>query len=269
VVGVPGQHFFPAGGGDALADLVMRQVIADLVQQLLAVAVGGQVHAVLEQLRLPIVAEIVGQQQRAARQRLEDAHVDIVANAAVEDDPRHRVGLRHLLEIALAHEDMGKMLLDQAQQVGARAGEDIADERDVVLLLAMLLPVHGGIAGERQPGRRGDAALAQEPGPVALGGEDKIEVPRLLQAPVEVHVRIDGPPGARPQLGWMAVRQAVVDLQVEIESLPGHALQLARSEMFDLGDFLESSSAVHTGCFRTGRIVEDQGHTLLRHGRSP
>ena len=63
--------------------------------------------------------------------------------------------------------------------------------------------------------------------PIALGGEHDVEARRLLAAPVEIEVGVDGPEGAGSQLGRQVIPQAVVDVQVEVEALSGHTVQVA------------------------------------------
>ena len=108
-------------------------------------------HAVPKQLAQAVVAQVVGHEHRAAGDGLEDAHVDVVADAAIERDAGRRIGPGHVVEVALADERVAVSPLDQRQQIAARAGEDIADERDVVLLGQVVLAVNLGIAGQGQP----------------------------------------------------------------------------------------------------------------------
>ena len=82
---------------------------------------------------------------------------------------------------------------DQVQQFVARAGEDVADEGDVILLGDVVLAVDLGVARQRQPGRRGDPGPAEPIGPVALGGEDQVEAAGSSQA--------------RSKLRWVSMAQ--------------------------------------------------------------
>ena len=169
-----GQHLGTASRRNALAQFLASQVEAHLVQQLVAVAVGGEVNAIAEQLGLAVIAQVVGQQQRTARQRLEDAHVDVVADAAVEDDACSGVSAGHVLEERPADERVLERAGQQPQQVLALAGKDIADEADIYALGNLVLAVQRGIAGQRQPHCFRDSLPAQPFGAVALGGEDEI-----------------------------------------------------------------------------------------------
>ena len=125
------QHFGHPGRRDLLADLLAHQVIRQLFQQLIGLPVRRQVHSVLEELRQAVLLQVVGQQQRPAGQDLEDPHVDVVPDAAIEADSGRGVGTGHLVEVALADERVGIPPADQVEQLRAGTGKDVADEGDV------------------------------------------------------------------------------------------------------------------------------------------
>ena len=104
VVGMAAECLGAAGGGDLFADLFAIEVVCDLVEQLFRVAVGRQVDAVLQQLGLAVVGEIIGDQERAAGECFEEPHIDVVFDAAIEDGACLGVGARHLVEVAPANE---------------------------------------------------------------------------------------------------------------------------------------------------------------------
>jgi len=112
---MPAQDLGAAVRRDPLASSVPLEIERQLVEQIVRLAVRGQVHAVAEQLSLPVVAQIARQKERAARQRLEDPHVDIIRDAAIKDDARGRVGPRHLVEVALADERIAILSANQVQ----------------------------------------------------------------------------------------------------------------------------------------------------------
>ena len=120
------------------------------------------------------------------------------------------------------------------------------------------LPWTAGVAGQGQPLGRGDPLALQLLGSIALGREDEIERVGLLQAPGEVQMRVDRPPGGGAQIGGEAVLQSVVDVQVEVEALPRNRLQLRRPEMLDLDQIAQRAPAIHAGRFRAACVVEDQ-----------
>jgi hypothetical protein len=96
--------------------------------------------------------------------------------------------------------------LDETQQVAARAREDIADERDVILLRDIIvLAVNVGIARKWQPRGTRDADAAEQVDPVALCSKHDVEAWRPFAASVEVEVGIDGPEGTRPAFGRQVV----------------------------------------------------------------
>ena len=99
---------------------------------------------VLEQLRLPVVTKVVRQEQGATGQGLEDAHVEVIADAAVKHCAGGGVGVRHLLEIAAADKHRRVVLPEQAEQVGPGPGQDVADEANVVDFLDRVLGMASG-----------------------------------------------------------------------------------------------------------------------------
>src|SRR5439155_13471122 len=104
-------------------------------------------------------------------------------------------------EVGPADERPAEPPPESLDQLGARAGEDVAHEGDVVDLRDLVPAVNLGVAGQRQPLSWRDP-LGFEPGrTVALRGEDDVEAGGLLAAPVGVEVGVDRPPGARPEPG--------------------------------------------------------------------
>ena len=97
-VRVPADRLGPSGRRDRLAPVGVLEMITDHLPHLPGLAVGRQVHAVLEELGQAVLGQVIGHQHRPARQGLEDPHVDVVADAAVEDDPAGRVDPRHVVE---------------------------------------------------------------------------------------------------------------------------------------------------------------------------
>jgi len=85
-VRVLGDRFGPSGGRDSLADCFAVEVKRQLVEQVFRLPISRQVHAVAKQLGLAIVGQIIGHEERTAGDGLEDAHVDVIADAAVECD---------------------------------------------------------------------------------------------------------------------------------------------------------------------------------------
>ena len=67
-------NFLHPGGLDFLADGRVAQIVVELVEQIVAITVGGQVRTVAEQLGLAVLREVIGHEQRAAGERLEDAN---------------------------------------------------------------------------------------------------------------------------------------------------------------------------------------------------
>ncbi len=107
----------------------------------------------------------------------------------------------HLGKVALADERPQIFPADKLDQVLARAGEDVPDEGDVILVGNVMFAVNGGIARERKPGSRVDAGRAEQFGPITLGRVDEVEAAGLLDAPLEVEMRVDGPPGGWSEIG--------------------------------------------------------------------
>ena len=218
-VRVPRRRFGPARGGDSLANCFLFQVVRRLVEQLIVIAVGRQVHAVAEQLRLAIVVQVVGQQQRPARDGLEDPHVHVIPQATIERQSRRGVDLRHLLEVGLADERPRVPPPEQFEQLGPRAREHVAHVREIILLGHVVLAVELGIAGQGQPRGGCDSLPPQPIRPVALGGEDEVESLGLDPAPIKVEVGIDRPPGRGMKFVRQVVLEPVIDVQEEVEAI--------------------------------------------------
>ena len=259
------EHLLPSGGRDPLALILMFQVVRDLLHQLIEVTIRDEVLAVAEQLRLAVVAELVGHQERSAGQGLEHPHVDIAQHAAVEDDPRGGVGLGHLVEIAPADEHVGEVFLEMLDGLGAPAGQKVPDEADVVPLRHVVLAVDFGIAGKRQPLRRGNPLAVQPLCPVALRGQHEVEVLGLGAVPLEIQVGVDRPERAGAQVAGKPVPQTVVDVQVQVEAAAGDVRQIAGQEVLDLNELLQCPLAVRARRVLAHRVVEDQGDASDGH----
>ena len=99
----------------------------------------------------------------------------------------------------------------------------MAHERDGVELGDIVLAMDLRIASQRQPGRRSDSRAARFFGPVTLSGEDQVEALCLLAEPSKIEVCVDGPPRAGMELRGQVIAQAIVDIEIEVEALPGNA----------------------------------------------
>ena len=112
----------------------------------------------------------------------------------------------------------------------------IADEGNVMLLGYFVSTVNIGVARQWQPRGGGDADPAEQIYSVALGGEPEVEAGHLSTASVEVEVGIDGPEGAWTQFVRQVIREAVIDVQVEVEPVAWDSVQLAGLEMMNLDE---------------------------------
>ena len=106
-------------------------------------------HAVLEQLVLTVLLEVVRHQQRSTCERLEQPHVDVIAHASIENDARRRVRLGHVVEVALPDERVWEPFLDAFDKVRARSGEEVSDKTHVMLCGNVVLSVNVRITRER------------------------------------------------------------------------------------------------------------------------
>ncbi len=159
-VRMPADRLLPPGCRDRLALAAVGEVVRDDFEHLARLAIRRQVHAIVNELVLPVFSQVVGDQQRPTRQRLEDPHIHIIAEAAVEDDPAGRVDPRHLVEERPADDVPGELAGDRLQQLIPRPGEDMSDERDVVLFGDLVLAMDARVARQRQPGGRLDAGVS-------------------------------------------------------------------------------------------------------------
>ena len=180
---------------------------------------------------MAVIGEIIGQQHRPAGDSLKHPHVDVVSDAAVEDHARRRISARHLIEKAATDERLGIFRHDLREQVLTRARKHRSHEGDVILLLDLVLAMHRGIARKRQPDGGLDAGGAEQLGPIALSCKNAIKTRGLLKTPFQVQVSVNRPPRARPQLRRQVIPKAVIDIQVEIERVPGDLLELIRPEV--------------------------------------
>ena len=105
--------------------LLAPKVKRELVEQILGLAIGRQVHAVAEQLGQAVVAQIVGDEQRPRGQRLEDSHVDVVLDAAIENRSSRRIRPGHFLEIALADERVRILAADRLSKSARGPGKTL------------------------------------------------------------------------------------------------------------------------------------------------
>ena len=88
------------------------QIVIQLLKQVLLGVIRNQMSAVLEKFEQPVVRQRVRDQQRAAAQSLEDTHVDVVDQAAIEDDFRRGVDRGHFLEVPIPDKRTRKPLPD-------------------------------------------------------------------------------------------------------------------------------------------------------------
>ena len=72
-VGVPGDHLRMSRLGDPFAGIVVTQVEPQFVEQLVGPLIGQQMPVGLKKLFLPVLSQVVGNQQRAAAQCFENA----------------------------------------------------------------------------------------------------------------------------------------------------------------------------------------------------
>src|SRR5579863_6200899 len=175
LVRVPGERFGMTRLGNLLPRLVMADVKPQLVEQLVRSLVRNQVPIRLEELFLAVVPQIIGDEQRAAAQRLEDAHVNVVLDAPVNADPRLRVDPGKLVEIALADERVRKLLLHQLQEVLARARPYAADKTEVPPFGERVRSMDGRVARQGQP-VCGNPGPVEPRRPVPLRGEQTVEM---------------------------------------------------------------------------------------------
>ena len=80
----------------------------------------------------------------------------------------------------------------------------------------------------------GNTIFTQSLGPVALRGENEIERWATMVIPVEVHVRVDGPPGFGMQILGQMITQPVVDVQIQIKALAWYVIKLRSIKMHNL-----------------------------------
>ena len=85
-VGVFRNCFSAARSGDPFPGRFALEIKRQLVEQVLGFSISRQVHTVAKHFGETIVGQVVGDEQGTARHRLEDAHVDVVADAAIEHD---------------------------------------------------------------------------------------------------------------------------------------------------------------------------------------
>ena len=148
-IGVRRQRGFATGRRNPLALVLVGQIVPDLFNEFIQVAVRHQVLAVMKKFRLAVVGQVVRDQERPAGQGLEHPHVDIAQDAAIEDDPRGGIGRGHLVEVPAADEDVLELSLEKPDGFRAIAGREVADEADVVTLGHVVLAMHFRIAGKR------------------------------------------------------------------------------------------------------------------------
>ena len=86
-------------------------------------------------------------------------------------------------------------------------------------LLNVATAMDVGVAREWKPVCRGNSLRLEPGGTVALCGEDEVKWFGFLAAPVKVEVCVDRPPRRRSQLSRQVILQAVVDIQIEVESV--------------------------------------------------
>ena len=224
---VLGNRLGPPRGGNPLAQGLAFKIERQLIKQVIAIAVSRQVHAIAKQLGQPVVAQVVGHEQRPARNRLEHAHIHVIANAAIKRDACRRIRACHVIEVALADERIVVPALNQPEQIATRPRKHVAHERNVVLLgHVIVLAMDTRITRQRQPRSRSDPDATEQINPVALGGKHQVKPRRLLTAAVEIKVRVDGPEGTRPAIRRQVIAQAVIDVQVKVEA---HCEEFARA----------------------------------------
>jgi hypothetical protein len=85
---------------------------------------------------------------------------------------------------------------------------------------------------------------------IAWRREDDIEARGLLAAPVKIEVGVDGPQGRGPQLGRKLLPQAIINVQIEIEAVPRHAIKVMWLKVLDINDAPERPVAINPGRFR-------------------
>ena len=159
-------------------------------------AIRGQVHAVAGRAhpgRFSPRSLVKSSEPHASASNT--PHVDVVRDAAVEDDPRGGISPGHRLEIRPADERVGEPTPNPFQQSSRGPGKTFPTNATSNCLATSC---RRWISASHPSGShsRGRDPLAPEPvRTVALCREDEIEPAGLLQAPGEVHVRVDRPPG--------------------------------------------------------------------------
>jgi hypothetical protein len=122
------------------------------------------------------------------------------------------------------------------------------------------------VTSQRQPVRGGNADPAEQIDASALRCEDDVEARGLLAVAVEIEMGVDGPEGRGPQLGRETVREAVIDIQVEIESTSRHSIKFTRLEVLNFDESLERAVAVNPGRLGRQNAVKDQSNAMNVHG---
>ena len=221
VVGVARAHMRVAPLSDARARRLIAQEFRRPRHQRVVV-VERQVRAIGHQ-RAEAVVDAVGEQRRASGRPLEDAHVDLVAQRAVEDeaglavDTRHRGG-RVGARVVVEGEALGQAREQGAAARVARTGG--ADEGDVVAFGHVIGTVNRGVGGQGQPVRLGVAGRAQRRHEVPLRRERVVEEHGLAQQLLgpDMHVDEVAGRGARQarKTARKVRRRARVDVDVKV-----------------------------------------------------
>ena len=77
---------------------------------------------------------------------------------------------------------------------------------------------------------------------------------------------VDRPESARPAIRGQVIAQSVIDIQVEIEAVARHVLELVRLKVLNLDEALECAVTINAGRFRPQGGVKDDGDALDVHG---
>ena len=244
--------------------VLMIEVIADRLQHLPGLAVGGQVYAVLEVLVLSVRRQIIGDQQRPAGHRLEDPHVHVVADAPVEH-PRRPSRSAPSRRRRPCREMRGELPADHREQIVPRPREAVPDERDIISPGDLVLAVDvgsqasGSQVAEAIPTARSRSAPSRWAAKTRSKG-----TPRKPGG--EIAVGVDRPVSPRTERGRQPVLDVVVDAEVKVETRGRDRVGLVGREVDHFDQVGQHLADVHAGRIRADPVIEDQRDAMDAHG---
>lgn len=260
-IGVEGADVTPSVNREPGAHGLGLQQFLDYGNRLRVVSIRAQMLSGDEEFVLAVGTEVVGHNSGAARGPFEHAHVDVITNAAVEDNPGGRIDRRESVPPCRSNVRVWEAAGDRAEELGPLTAVAVAHERDVVALGFAGGVVDFGVAREREPRLAGNSCLAEPGDAVALGRENEDTAVHPTGESAQVQMGVDRPEHDRGEISGEWIVLAIIDADKRIERGTGHGSEFGRTYVSDVAQRAEGAQAVQPGRVRTDIPIKHYRNT--------